>query len=167
MSVSEEQNTTLSLNVSGSLAQECSQRVKYEGEVCSKELAQWQLCFFGPQNTSEIYLPALSDQQEIEASASQLLSFFVSVLDPSSECVAAFQSYLCLHLFGLCDANGQFCQVTRADYVRLTKDVCETEFNNLVRNFLREAVLPCCNSFQDHKIQCLGKYYITVYMYTI
>ena len=163
MSVGEEQNTTLvSLNASGSLSQECYQRVKYEGEVCSKELAQWQLCFFGPQNTSEIYLPSLSDHQETEANASQLINFFASVLDPSSECVSAFRSFLCLYLFGSCDANSRFHQVTRADCVRLTTDLCKREFNNLARSFLREAVLPSCNSFQDDEIQCLGKYYITI-----
>ena len=165
MSVSEEQNTTINLHASGSLAQECSQRVKYKGKVCSKELAQWQLCFFGPQNTSEIYLPSLSDQQETEASVSQLLSFFTSVLDPCSECVEAFRSFWCLYLFlGSCDANGRFCQVniTKKDCMRLTTDICKREFNNLARSFLREAVLPSCNSFQDHEMQCLGKYYITV-----
>ena len=59
-------------------------RVKYEGEVCSEELAQWQLCFLGPQD-----LPSLSDQQEIEATVGQLLSTF-HLLDPNSECETAF-----------------------------------------------------------------------------
>ena len=145
VSISGEQNATL--NTSASL---CSQRVKYEGEVCSEELAQWQLCFFGPQNTSEIYLPALSDQQETEATASQLLSGF-RLLAPSSECVAAFQPFLCLMLFGLCNSNNQLHQVTRTDCVTLTTDVCSKEFN-AAREFLE---LPSCDTFEDQETQCL------------
>ena len=136
-------------NASASL---CSQRVKYEGEVCSKELAQWQLCFLGPQDTSEIYLPSLSDQQEIEATVGQLLSTF-HLLDPNSECETAFRSFLCLELFGLCDVNNQLRQVTRADCVRLTIDVCKREFDIAI-NFLN---LPSCDSFKDEEIQCLCK----------
>ena len=127
--------------------------------MCSEELAQWQLCFIGgQQNTSKISIPALGDQQETEASASQVLSFFISVLDPSPECVTAFRSFLCLYLFESCDANNRLYQVTRADCVRLTRDVCKREFDNLARGFLiREEVLPSCDSFQDGKIQCLCK----------
>lgn len=150
--ISEEQNATMR---SESLAQ----YIKYEGKVCSKELTQWQLCVFGPQNTSEIYFPALGGQQETEANAIQLLNFFKSVplVDPSPECVAAFWSFLCMYLFGSCDANNRFYQGTRADCVRLTTDVCKREFNNLARGILREAVLPSCDTFQDHEVQCLGK----------
>ena len=124
--------------------------MKYVGEVCSKELAQWQLCFLGPQNTSDIYLPSFSDQQETEATAGQLLSIF-SLLDPSPECVAAFRPFLCLERFGLCDTSNQLHQVTRADCVRLTTDVCKREFDMAI-NFME---LPNCNSFKDQETQCL------------
>jgi hypothetical protein len=130
----------------------CSERVKYEGEVCSKELAQWQLCFLGTQDTGEVYLPALSDQQETEASASQVLAF-LHLLNPNPECVAAFRLFLCLERFLLCDANNQLYQVTRADCVRLSTDVCKREFN-IAANVME---LPSCDSFIDQKTQCLGK----------
>ena len=126
--------------------------MKYIGNVCSKELAQWQLCFLGTQDTSEISLPSLSDQQEIEATAGQLLSIF-SLLDPSPECVAAFRPFLCLELFGLCDANNQLHQVTRVDCMRLTTDVCKREYD-IAANFLE---LPSCDSFKDQETQCLCK----------
>ena len=157
MSVVGEQNATLNLQVNASVssAQVCSQRVKYEGEVCSEELTQWQLCFSGTQDNSDIYLPSLSDQQETEASAHQLLSSF-RLLRPSPECVAAFQPFLCLELFGSCDANNQLRQVTQADCVRLTTDVCSGEFN-FARTILGEGVLPNCDSFKDEEIQCLSK----------
>ena len=154
VSVIWEQNATKILNVSGSLAQECSQKVNYKGKVCYAELAQWQLCFLGPQDTNGIYVPALSDHQEIEADARQLLSS-IRLLDPSSECVAAFQAFLCLELFGLCDANNQLHQVTQTDCVRLTTDVCRREFN-FARNFLGVGVLPSCDSFQNQESQCIG-----------
>ena len=148
-SISGEQNATL--NTSASLCSE-SQRVKYEGEICSKEFAQWQLCFLGPQDTSEIYLPAFNDQQETEATAHQLLSYF-HILGPSSECVAAFQPFLCLELFGLCDSRNQLHQVTRTDCVRLTTDTCRKELN-AAREFLD---LPSCDTFEDRdfETQCL------------
>ena len=74
--------------------------MKYEGNVCFEELTQWQLCFLGPQETGDIYLPALSDQQETEANARQLLNSF-RLLGPSPECVASFRPFLCLELFEL------------------------------------------------------------------
>ena len=148
-------NATKNLNVSGSFVQECSQKVRYEGKVCYEELAQWQLCFsVGPQDTNDIYLPILGDQQETEATARQLLSSF-HLLGPSSECVASFQPFLCLELFGLCDANNQLHQVTQADCVRLTTDVCRKEFD-FARNFLGVGVLPSCDSFQNQESQCIG-----------
>ena len=121
------------------------------GEICSEELAQWQLCFLGPQNTSDIHLPGFSDQKEIEATARQLLSIF-SLLDPSPECVAAFRPFLCLEQFGLCDMSNQLHHVTQAECVRLTTDVCRREFN-IAANFME---LPSCDSFKDQEIQCLG-----------
>ena len=133
-------------------ATSCSERVKYKGEVCSKELAQWQLCFLGPQDISEIYLPALSDQQESEASTSQILTS-IHFLNPSPECVAAFQLFLCLEKFRLCDASYQLYQVTRADCERLATDVCKREFNIAAKVM----PLPSCDSFIDQKTQCSGK----------
>jgi hypothetical protein len=129
----------------------CSERVKYEGEVCSNELAQWQLCFLG-QDTSEIYIPARSDQQVIEASASQVLTSFY-FLNPNPECVVAFRFFLCLEQFLLCDANNQLYQITRADCERLSTDVCKREFNIAAQVM----ELPSCKSFIDQKTQCLGK----------
>lgn len=133
-------------------SESCSERVKYEGEVCSNELAQWQLCFLGQQDTGEIYIPALGDQQEIEASARQMLTS-LHFLNPNPECVVAFRFFLCLERFLLCDANNQLYQVTRADCVRLSTDVCKREFNIAAQ--LME--LPSCDSFFDQKTQCLGE----------
>lgn len=139
--------------IANTSASSCSERVKYEGEECSKELAQWQLCFLGPQDTGEIYLPAaLGDQQESEDSASQILTYF-HFLNPSPECVAAFRLFLCLERFLLCDASNELYQVTRADCVRLTTDVCKREFN-IAANVM---TLPSCDSFIDQKTQCSGK----------
>ena len=145
----------MNLNISTS---SCSPRVRYEGDLCSKELAQWQLCFLGPQDTSDIYLglSSQSDQQQIEANASELLSSFRLLVSPSSECEVAFRLFLCLKQFGLCDDNNQLHQVTRTDCMRLTTDVCSREFT-LARNFLGEGVLPSCDSFVDQEIQCLSK----------
>ena len=141
-----EQNITLNISVSLS----CSQRVKYEGEVCFEELAQWQRCFLGPQATSDVYLPSLGDQQETETTASQLLLGF-HLLGPGAECEAAFRPFLCLYLFGSCDSYNKLNQVTRADCVKLTMDVCNREFN-LARNVME---LPNCDMFEDQEIQCV------------
>ena len=150
------------MNLNNISTSSCSPRVRYEGDLCSKELAQWQLCFLGPQDTSDIYLSSQSDQKQTEASARELLSSFRLLLDPSSECEVAFRLFFCLEQFGLCDDNNQLHQVTRTDCMRLTTDVCSREFT-LARNFLGEGVLPSCDSFLDQEIQCLSKTIILLY----
>ena len=142
-----EQNITLNISVSLS----CSQRIKYEGEVCFEELAQWQLCFLGPQETSDVYLPSLGDQQETETTASRLLLGFHLLASLSLECEAAFRPFLCLYLFGSCDSYNKLKQVTRADCAKLTMDVCNREFN-LARKVME---LPNCDTFEDQEIQCV------------
>ena len=109
----------------------CSPRVRYEGDLCSEELAQWQLCFLGPQDTSNIYLSSRNDQQQIEANASELLSSFRLLVGPSSKCEVAFRLFLCLEQFGLCDDNNQLHQVTKTDCMRLKTDLCSREFTLL------------------------------------
>ena len=124
----------------------------YEGTICSQELRQWQMCFSG-QQTNDVYVPSSIDQDEAESMASQLLTV-LPLLSPTPECVDAIKPFMCLYLFGLCDAKNRLHQVSRAECVRLRDDVCAGPWK--IVSDVQAGALPDCSTFEDQEIQCLG-----------
>ena len=100
-----------------------------------------------------MYVPSSVDQEGAESAANLLLGV-LPLLSPSPECAAAIKPFMCLYLFGSCDADNQLRQVSRADCVRLRDDVCAGPWEKI--SVARQGALPDCNTFEDQDSQCLG-----------
>ena len=83
-----------------------------------------------------------------------LLVGALPLLLPSPECTAAIEPFMCLYLFGSCDANNQLHQVSQAECVRLRDDVCAGPWETISK--AREGALPDCSTFGNQEFQCLG-----------
>ena len=130
----------------------CLEQSIYTGTICTEELRKWQMCFSG-QQTNDVYVPSSVDQDEAESMANQLLTV-LPILSPRPECVADIKPFMCLRLFGSCDANNQPRQVSQAECERLRDDVCAEPWRRI--NSVQKGALPDCGTFEDQEIQCLG-----------
>ena len=127
----------------GTLESNCDQFVTYNGEVCSNELQYWQQCF-SQQAVTDIYIPSDIDLQQTESTANTFFSA-LQLFSPRPECVTNLRPFLCLYLFGSCDSNNRFHQVTQTDCERLRDDVCSQEWVKA------ERYLPQCGDFPSQK----------------
>ena len=91
---------------------------------------------------------------EAEATAKRLL-LGLPLLSPSPECEAAIRPFLCLYLFGSCDAENNLHQVTQASCIRLRDDVCAQEFI-LAEGIVGQGVLPNCDDLLQQEEECQG-----------
>ena len=130
----------------------CFEKRIYTGTVCSEELQQWQMCF-SSQQTNDVFVPSNIDQEGAEAMANQLLTG-LQFFSASPECVTAIKPFMCLYLFGSCDANNQLRQVSQSECMRLRDDVCAEPWERI--NMFQEGALPDCSTFVDQEIECLG-----------
>ena len=124
----------------------CSSGVVYTQLTCREDLLSLQGCLLDRLGSRDVYISA-TNPEAVEAQANELLSG-LDLLDPSQECRAAVQPFLCLNLFGLCDSHGRAYQPTFEECVFISTDVCESEWvlaNNLLA--LRGSSLPECSSF--------------------
>ena len=120
---------------------------------------EWQRCFTQQSNAEIQVLAGHADQQEAEATAELVLSG-LPLLSPSPECAFAIKPFLCLYLFGLCDASNQPHQVTQEDCVHLRDDVCAQEWTQ-AETFIE---LPDCSALLRQEEECLkGIYNFPVY----
>ena len=129
------------------------EKINYTGTICSDELLQQQSCFSGLE-TNEILISSDVNQDTAEVRAELLLAG-LQHLSPSLECVTAIKPFICLYLFGLCDASNQLRQVSWADCERIRDELCVEQWK-AATTFLEEGVLPDCSTFEDHDIQCTG-----------
>jgi len=81
----------------------CSSGVVYTQSACREDLLSLQGCLPDRLDSRDVYISA-TDQKAVEAQVNILLSYLES-LNPSPECRAAVQPFLCLYLFGLCDSR--------------------------------------------------------------
>ena len=134
----------------------------YEGQVCLSELTKWQQCF-SPQS-SAIYLPSDTNQEEAEVTANSLL-LSLPLLSPSPECEAVIRPFLCLYLFGSCDSDNQPHRGTQSTCERLRDDVCAQEWA-LAEMFLGQGVLPHCDDLQqERECQSIRGNYLVIIFY--
>ena len=84
------------------------------------------------------------------------------LIGASPECEAVALPFYCLYLFGLCDASGKLHHPSRDDCLRVSTEVCATEW--ATASSLSPTLLPECESFQDVDTTCLGMF--TDYMYS-
>ena len=125
----------------------CSSGVVYTQPTCQEFLLPLQSCLPDRLSSRNVYISA-TDQEAVEAQASQLFSR-LGDLNPSPECRAAVQPFLCLYLFGLCDSRGTAYQPTFEECVLISTDVCESEWMlaNSFLALLQLPPLPECTSF--------------------
>ena len=128
------------------------ERVNYIGTICFNELLQQQSCFSGLE-TNEILISSHVNQVKAEDKAKSLL-VALPILSPSQECVTAIKPFMCLYLFGLCDANNQLRQVSQTDCVRIRDELCVEQWK--AATMIPGVMLPDCSTFEDHDIQCTG-----------
>ena len=74
----------------------------------------------------------------------------------SPECDVALRSFLCLHLFGVCDGNSSFL-ATGATCSLVRDEVCEREWRE-IDALIDPARLPICEELpQGDTAECTGK----------
>ncbi len=129
--------------------------MSYSGLICTDVFTPLQACYSGGSALPlALNIPAASDQNQVEATAEQLLTALV-FLNPSSECMESIEPFLCLHLFGLCDASGDLHTTLRGECRRLRDDVCSREWMTAL-TFLPPETLPVCESLPDQVEECTG-----------
>ena len=82
----------------------CSSGVVYTQSACHEDLLSLQGCLPDRLGSRDVYISA-TDQEAVETQANNLLNN-LDLLNPSPECRAVVQPFLCLYLFGLCDSRG-------------------------------------------------------------
>ena len=133
---------------------ECSEQKIYEGNICSVDLEQWRACFSGLE-TNFVQVPSHVNQDKAENMARSLLAGLQILSPRGQECVTAIKPFICLYLFGLCDAHNHLHQVSQADCVRIRDELCMEQWKTATM-ILGEGVLPDCSAFENRETQCLG-----------
>ena len=135
--------------------QACEETAPYLGEECTELLLEIQTCYSDSGSPlPPLSIPASVDQQEGERSSVTLMSG-LSFLNPTPECLERVRPFLCLHIFGLCDANGVHHTTLRGECVSLRDDVCSREWESAVR-LLPPGTLPVCEDLPDVTDECTG-----------
>ena len=128
----------------------------YSGQICADLLSSLQACYSGVSSPSPpLNIPSTTDQLKGESDAMLFLSG-LPLLNPSQECLEKIQPFLCLHIFGLCDTNGNLRTTTRGECVRLRDDVCAAEWAIVLSFGLPPGTLPVCEDLPDADNECTG-----------
>ena len=95
---------------------------KYTGKQCLPHL---QNCLTRKQNSSEIFISSLIDDQSlVEDSIDTLLYFLDLLIQPSDECRRRVVPFLCIDTFGLCDENGMDYRPIAAECLDIRDNIC-------------------------------------------
>lgn len=136
----------------------CSEVVDYSEDICQDELQMLQTCFSGDDLSSlppPVTIPATPDQPTNELKAMVWLGA-LTLLTPTQECVEKLRPFLCLHIFGLCDAVGRFHSPTREDCLEIRDTLCPSAWSRAVE-FLEPNRLPDCESLPEASEECVSK----------
>ena len=135
----------------------CSSGVVYTQSACREDLLSLQGCLPDRLDSRDVYISA-TDQEAVEAQANNLLNR-LDFLNPSPECRAAVQPFLCLYLFRLCDSRGAAYQPTFEECSLISTDVCATEWATANRflTTLGMPSLPECTPFPSTVSATSGK----------
>ena len=137
----------------------CSPNVIYSQAACQGSLLALQDCLPGRQHISDVYISTIN-QEEMEMQANQLLNGSNAV-NPSSECRATLQPFLCLYLFGLCSYSGVTYQPSFEECKHISTNVCLSEWAqmNKLLMMLEMPTLPECTSFPSTFSAVTGRPY--------
>lgn len=135
----------------------CSPNVIYSQIACQGSLLALQGCLPGRQQGSDVHV-STTNQEEMEMQANQLLDG-LNAFNPSPECEAVIQPFLCLYLFGLCSSSGVAYQPSFEECVYISTNACTSEWTHL-NNFLMMLELPSlpdCTSFSNTCSAIVGR----------
>ena len=127
---------------------------KYTGTHCLQSLHN---CLPGEQNTSEIFISNLIDDQSLLEDGIETLLFSLEFLiRPSDECRKRVVPFLCLYTFGICDENSVDYRPKATECSDIRDNVCESEWqeaNSALVSF-GMPTLPDCSTFSDDGLVC-------------
>ena len=90
----------------------------------------------------------------MEMQANQLLTAGLPLVQPSAECEAVLQPFLCLFMFGLCDSNsGQVHHPSFNECVAVTTGTCANEWQTAL-TLLGPERLPNCRMLPPENLLC-------------
>ena len=115
----------------------------------------WEECFSG-QLASSTDVPSTVDQTETEETARNLLELGLPFLQPSLECELSIRPFICLYLFGVCDANSEYHQISKRECLSMRDEICIREWIE-AENYLDQDVLPHCELLPDQTDKCVGE----------
>lgn len=138
-------------------------RELYRGQICRQALLSRQSCIDSNNASSagnslfgQVYIPAGSDQDALEQTASELLVGLES-LPPDSQCqLTLLLPFLCSIMFGLCDSGGQLYTPSSGECTAVTEFVTQ---QGLLLPLLSVATaadvqLPQCEMLPDFFENC-------------
>lgn len=141
----------------------CSEVVAYSGSVCSSELSSLQTCFSGLSSSPpKLSIPSTINQQQGEGQVINFLAGLDLFFDASSECMTEVKPFLCLRVFPLCDASGNFHVPSQGECSRLRDSLCSSAWMQ-AENVLPPGTLPVCEELPNVTNVCSGGYvYYTI-----
>ena len=128
----------------------CTQEV-YNGEVCRTVLQNYQGCLTSDFTSSEIYIPADRDQEQLEQRVNLLVTGLQSI-NPSQECAEVAIPFLCFYLFGLCDSSGQVRLPSSQQCETISSETCASETETVMGVF---SSFLQCESLPINSIECV------------
>lgn len=129
----------------------CAAPNRYEGTICQEELRSLKKYLFG--DNESVYPHTNKDNSRI-LPISAIYNYISDIVMESPACSAEVKPFLCLHLFGLCDATEGVSYQPSACYCRnLKNNVCADEWKEVKKNYPR--LLPDCDTeFLEDDVPC-------------
>ena len=130
----------------------CATPIEYTGTVCQEELESLKRCLLGEGDRESAH-PLIITENNLEAARTVLSSDLVS-----PACAAEVKPFLCLHLFGLCNATGGVPYQPTACHCRNLRDnICANEWRlvEMIQPILNFPALPNCDTeLSDNNKPC-------------
>lgn len=133
----------------------CAAPKRHEGTICREELRSLKKCLFGDDESA---YPLINKDNSRIPIISAIYNIISDIVMMSPACAAEAKPFLCLHLFGLCDATEGVSYQPSACYCRNLRDnVCADEWKKLKKMF--PIILPDCDTeFLEEDVPCSSNY---------
>lgn len=128
----------------------------YSGQVCADLLTSLQACYSGVSSPPPpLNIPTSNiNQQEREINAALFLNS-LPFFNPSANCLERIQSFICLHIFGLCDTSGDLHVTTREECLSLRDSVCSDVWMTILSVSQQPGTLPVCEDLPYEMEECI------------
>ena len=133
----------------GCLSKECAAPKRYTGTVCQEELRSLKALLVGNGST----YPLTATDSSLDT-ARQIMTYIDNWASPT--CAAEVKPFLCLYLFGLCDATEEVSYQPSSCHCRNLRDnVCADDWRKVKHSNL----LPNCDTdFSNEAVPCNSDY---------